>query len=746
MRRTNCPQPPRRGAVIVLIALLMVFILGMVAFAVDIGWIALVKAHLQVAADAAALAAASELGRGQSKAIDAAKDVASKNIAGGSTEYASLATGDITFGYWDNTNKNFTDNGNPTNAVKVRAHRDKLPLFFARALGIATAPVEATAIAKINPRDIAFVIDLSGSMNNDTEIWATQAINDANAAAGYSTIGTQLMQQVFDDFGYGSYPGTTQYIGNGIVSKDIYAYSNLTSDTGYLAGSTIPSTYRIKSGDNEDARKAKCYSWIIDTQLAVIMPNALPAPTTANYSYWEKYIDYVMVPVTLDGRGTFTPTYSGGYGGGGGGGGGSRRSGGGGGGGSGGGGGGSSRPPAGGNGRLEPRPSLFDRGIRPNLFAMLTTSLVPGSISSSKSVMPREECSTKERYRLWHSPANSASWGAYGSAVAMTQSGYWSSIPPNRYSLTLTQNTGNPYADAWPSLDSTAISPFQNYLGYQTYVQFMMDHGTDLKVGDKHTPLSIKSPNCPLITDTNLSSPGYGLAFPPREQPTHAAKLAIMAAIDEIKKLNGSIPERIKDHVAIISFDTPSNVDVRFKLKSDRCDYADAKAACVELQAVSDKDASTASENGLIAARDHLDPDINKEARDFAKKVVVFLSDGIPNAMQSSDSSLESYVSGNNGEWYTSGNSMYERNAALMQVAIMRERGWAVHAVGLGLGADISLMDRMARAASTGIINPKDPTGARISSYAEGNPADYQARLTTIFKDIIGRNSVSLVK
>ena len=52
----------RRGVTLVLAAFLMVLMLGMVAFAVDCGYMVLVRSQLQGAADAAAMAAAEVMG------------------------------------------------------------------------------------------------------------------------------------------------------------------------------------------------------------------------------------------------------------------------------------------------------------------------------------------------------------------------------------------------------------------------------------------------------------------------------------------------------------------------------------------------------------------------------------------------------------------------------------------------------------------------------------------------------------
>src|SRR5713101_8382802 len=55
------PEARRCGATIPLFALLLVPLMGMLAFSIDIGYMALVKTDLQTAADAAALAGAEKL-------------------------------------------------------------------------------------------------------------------------------------------------------------------------------------------------------------------------------------------------------------------------------------------------------------------------------------------------------------------------------------------------------------------------------------------------------------------------------------------------------------------------------------------------------------------------------------------------------------------------------------------------------------------------------------------------------------
>jgi Flp pilus assembly protein TadG len=622
MKLQTATNKKRRAVVVIFIAILLIMIMAMAAFAIDIGWIAWVRTQLQVAADAAAMAAAGELNGGQTKATTKAKGIAALNTAGGPTDFVTLADSDIVFGAWDSTAKTFTSSSSSSaNAVKVTARRT-LPLFFAPTFANKSVDVQASAIAVANPRDIVFVIDLSGSMNNDTEIWATASIN--TAFSGYPTIGTDIMQNVFTDFGFGTYPGTSNHIGQGFIPNNqltTNAYNYL-ANTYLLNNNNVTTTYRVSSGDSSSTRKTKAYKFLIDKQLATLMPKAKPTPSSSNsssLSYWTDYLDYV-----IDG-------------------------------------------------------------------------------------------------------------GKNG--------------PPNQDSYQI-DSGANPYGDAWPDLTSSSITGFSNKIGYQTYVQFLMDYGWNKQAGGQYTQISRLSDNCPWNTDTDPNSPGYGFQFPPREQPTHSVRLAVMAAIAKIASLNVGLSETSKDHVGVVTFDTASGVTVKYPLSISGCDYNAAKGSLCDIQCVADDTLSTASENGLIAAKNMLDPSTNPTgARPAATKFVIFLTDGIPNIKSSSNSTITNYANSHTkGEWFGSVTNQYERNSVLMQTDIMQALGWKVNAIAIGLGADRSMMDRMARMGGTAQADPTNVNGPKISAYATGNPADYQTRLTGIFQGIVGASNVKVVK
>jgi len=496
-KRRKFKRHERRGATFALVSIAMLAFLGAVAAAIDFGWIALARTQLQVSADAAALAAASELSISNAAARDAAHDYVDLNQVGGPGEHGVLDNSDIVFGIWDKLAGIFSPSSTGANAVQVTV-RKHLPLFFGAMYGHPYVDLEASAVGIAGPRDIAFVIDLSGSMNNDTEIWATSSIN--SAFPGYSTIGTNTMVNVFSDFGFGSYPGTIKHVGEGLpgAPNNDTSYTWL-SNTYLLNNLAVPAQYRVLTNDSLSTRKFKTYSWIIDNQLAVLMPNAKPTPSsTTNYSYWASYLDFMIKP----------------------------------------------------------------NGIYP-----------PAQIS----------------YRI---------------------------------------NTGsNPYIDAWPALTSTSYSSYYNKLGYLTYMQFMMDYGRNkLVTTTRYANLSLLNSEVPMHIDNDPSSPGFGLSFPPREQPTHSVRLAVMAAINRVAELNVGRPEGAKDHVCLITFDTGSGTTVRYPLDATSCSYASVKDAVRTIQAASDDVLNTASEKGLVAAKNHLDPAINPSgARPNSKKVVIFL-------------------------------------------------------------------------------------------------------------------------
>jgi Flp pilus assembly protein TadG len=161
----------RKGAVAALVAILLVALLAMVAFCLDYGYMIRVNAELQNAADAAALAGASQLMGPQIGGATVSSEQANASIAAARTaarQFSQLNTAgsvalnmlssDTVVGYMANprdqsqTLDAWTSGEPMPNTVQVLLRRDSMAntpvsLFFARLLGVNTWNCTAKATA-----------------------------------------------------------------------------------------------------------------------------------------------------------------------------------------------------------------------------------------------------------------------------------------------------------------------------------------------------------------------------------------------------------------------------------------------------------------------------------------------------------------------------------------------------------------------------------------------------------------------
>ena len=240
----------RRGVVLVLSAILMIVLLSMAALAIDVGYMYVVRTQLQAAADAGALAAGNSLHLTASEVVAVGEDFVTRHDAGGRKILGSETS--VELGIWDAATETFTPTAGSDlgNAVRVTARRSDEALFFAKVMGEKVFKTEASAIAMANPKDIVFVVDCSGSMNDDTEpAWATTTVNNEFAGSGFGNIGNDLMDVVYSDLGFGPFPGTLEYLGAPLgVAQGSMAYAEMTSDIGPLSDPRLSGAYRIKPG------------------------------------------------------------------------------------------------------------------------------------------------------------------------------------------------------------------------------------------------------------------------------------------------------------------------------------------------------------------------------------------------------------------------------------------------------------------------------------------------------------------
>lgn len=201
----------RKGNIVVLTAVLMVVMLGMVAFAVDVGYMYTLQTQLSRSVDAAALAGAGVLVDGQSAAEAEALEYLVRNPVGSSitaVDEARLEAAKAQFlsehgqhlklasGEWDPTTRSFKPGGATPSTMQVALTYPHQPLFFGRLLGRDDFTIHAESVAMYQPRDIVVVLDYSGSMNDDSTFAAYSTLGraavDANLWQIYQELGSPV--------------------------------------------------------------------------------------------------------------------------------------------------------------------------------------------------------------------------------------------------------------------------------------------------------------------------------------------------------------------------------------------------------------------------------------------------------------------------------------------------------------------------------------------------------------------------
>jgi Flp pilus assembly protein TadG len=139
------------GAVLVFMAVMMAVFVSLAVMAVDVGKLYVAEADLQAAADAAALAGASQLSNADTTTVRTqAKNFAVRNMP--SATYGTvLKDADVVRGSWDTAAKTFTPGGT-VNAVRVTtrlssANSNAVHLTFGGILNTSSSNVTAHAVA-----------------------------------------------------------------------------------------------------------------------------------------------------------------------------------------------------------------------------------------------------------------------------------------------------------------------------------------------------------------------------------------------------------------------------------------------------------------------------------------------------------------------------------------------------------------------------------------------------------------------
>ena len=327
----------RRGAFMVLAFFCLIVTLAFVAFSIDTGNIALNKTIMQNAVDSAALAAAMEITSAVENAPPGEEDptaYAREQAKAKAVEVAGLngvfvdANYDVEFGLrsFNEANEQFEIQWGvqPANAVKVIARRDnddsgapdaKLPMMFAGVLGDDTVRMQAEAIAYIESRDIAVVLDFSGSMRYDS-LFRSDSIEKLGANAIRDNLRQMYWELEFADGDLGTLDHTdpensasdlTPEVKYLVVNNDpqqvndpeidvTFKYNEIevSSDSTYK---TIRLLYDDGDGDED--------TWDTSTHSGL---NATSGTYTGNGGYWDENVAGVEVVVDIPGSGPISKT------------------------------------------------------------------------------------------------------------------------------------------------------------------------------------------------------------------------------------------------------------------------------------------------------------------------------------------------------------------------------------------------------------------------------------------------------
>lgn len=673
---SHAKRLPRRGVVLILAAFLMVVIFGMVAFSVDIGYITFVRSQLQRSADSAAHAAVIQLvqNRDVDDTIAVAQQMALLNPAAG--EDVQLTNADILVG-----RRNLIPGTNPVaynynwgeidgaNAVKVIARRTEessmgpFSLFFAPVMGISKAEAQAESVAVLAPRDIVFVIDVSGSMHHDTEPWAINALNWLSTDINGIGAGDAAMQVLFQDLGWEGVvpyplPDTQEYRWN---------MSNRTKNMKVdLPGS--PSDYSSISVENNNGTpRARLNINDIKNML-----KSKPFVETSRWGSKSKISDPEWSKYAWTGS--------------------------------------------------------ADDSLDAKAYDFIIDKILPHTMAHAKPSLATQ--ANRDQYRAYWRGYLNYSRGSNGVGNGRPGDGTNSGIDGflNPSDQVYTRPDGNTYSDYQLHQDAAAL---KNRVDYMTYIQFMMDMSYDRKPGlnsDLNTAHSSQRSYTPLsgkfegsASDAFRFTDSSGFERIPREQPMGSLVDAVIAGLNQIEKDNPhTVPASSRDHVALVIFGQTYQAISKHPSQHGNpfsYDYGSLKMDASKLQAEYLVGASTNTHGGLTLALNEL----NSEGRNYANRVVVLFTDGVPNTGStpgplSSSTKIDTDGDGSlDSNYYFPNYSSYRyKNAALTAAQHLNNSKTIVHTVCAGGGRDTDLLKRMSLL-SRGIARD---SGSNLHEYA----------------------------
>jgi len=315
-------------------AIFLVAMLALVAFTVDVGYVAQVNTELQRACDAGALAGAKSLTDGNENAITAVQQYIALNPVAGRALPAGNVVVDL--GIWDPNARAFTINSQSPSAVRVTLNDPNEALFFGRVLNKGTHDFSAQTVAMHQPRDIVLALDFSGSMCDDSQLGAIGKLGrsyvENNLQVMHNELGAPIHGTLAFTPRYATFTGMTPTNGNmaqittQFKDSQIYVTStkNITQarltfadgttqtisgsgtavafkGTGGNASKQISTAY-IKSGTN-DSGTGQGEKFADDVTALKQHFGLTNVPYPYSGDSWDNYFNYVKTNSEIDGAG-----------------------------------------------------------------------------------------------------------------------------------------------------------------------------------------------------------------------------------------------------------------------------------------------------------------------------------------------------------------------------------------------------------------------------------------------------------
>jgi Flp pilus assembly protein TadG len=278
----NVRRPARRGTILAYLAITLVVLIAFCALAIDLGMLMIARTQVQNAADAAAFAGARTLSGGTTanllQATTNGQTVAHANHILGSA--IPTATVTMTHGayHYDYTSQTFYPTFPPVSPDNYNLSQASISLsnntVFGKALGISSFNVAATSIAAHRPRDTTIVLDFSGSMNNESDLWNCEGYQGSDENTTNNTDPT------YPQWGYYS---TTFSPNCALLCKttsDLVGFSNVAVQIGGC-GAMVNDYYQNARGSAASQAFAAATSWPAITAAAAPL-QGLPAVTVAS--------------------------------------------------------------------------------------------------------------------------------------------------------------------------------------------------------------------------------------------------------------------------------------------------------------------------------------------------------------------------------------------------------------------------------------------------------------------------------